>query len=77
MAGARSHLDHPIWLKPPQQTRAADLKAELRSLLLRQGIKSMRVVPVKRNYAFEDPSVPHGEQWVLKVRTGRKPSRDR
>ncbi|KIY94207.1 DNA polymerase alpha subunit A, partial [Monoraphidium neglectum] len=48
--------------------RAADLKAELRALLLRQGVRSMRVVPVRRNYAFEDPSVPHGEQWVLKVR---------
>lgn len=24
--------------------------------------------PVKRNYAFEDASVPHGEQWMIKVR---------
>jgi hypothetical protein len=52
----------------PPQGRAADLKAELRALLLRQGVRSMRVVPVKRNYAFEDPAVPHGEQWVIKVR---------
>jgi hypothetical protein len=28
----------------------------------------MRVVPVKRNYAFEEEGIPHGDQWVLKVR---------
>lgn len=50
------------------QGRATDLKAELRALFLKHGVKSMRVVPVKRNYAFEDAAVPHGEQWVLKVR---------
>jgi DNA polymerase alpha subunit A len=48
--------------------RCAALKAELRALLLSHGIKSMRVVPVKRSYAFEDPAIPHREQWVLKVR---------
>ena len=54
--------------REPRQGRASDLKAELRALLLRHGVRSMRVVPVKRNYAFEDPGVAHGEQWVLKVR---------
>ena len=27
-------------------------------------------VPVKRSYAFEQPEIPHGEQWVLKVCEG-------
>jgi hypothetical protein len=62
---------------PPKQARAADLKAELRALLLRQGVRSMRVVPVKRNYAFEEEGIPHGEQWVLKVRGPRRGHRAR
>lgn len=49
------------------QSRASDLKTEVRALLLSHGVKNMRVVPVKRKYAFEDPAIPHGEQWVLKV----------
>jgi hypothetical protein len=28
----------------------------------------MRMLPVKRQYAFENGDVPHGEQYVLKVR---------
>lgn len=40
----------------------------MRELLHRHGIKSFRMVPVKRSYAFELGDVPHGEQWVLKVR---------
>jgi hypothetical protein len=47
--------------------RCTELKAELRALMLRHGIKSMRLVPVKRNYAFEDTSIPAREQWVIKV----------
>jgi len=35
--------------------------------MLRHGIKSMRLVPVKRNYAFEDTAIPAREQWVIKV----------
>lgn len=58
---------HPPTHTSPTQGRCADLKAELRALLLKHGVKSMRVVPVKRRYAFEDASIPHGEQWVLKV----------
>lgn len=47
--------------------RCTDLKSELRSLMLQHGIKSMRLVPVKRSYAFEDPNIPAREQWVIKV----------
>jgi DNA polymerase alpha subunit A len=55
---------------PPLQERFTDVKAEVRALLVRAGVKSMRMVPVKRNYAFELPDVPAGEQWVLKVMDG-------
>lgn len=51
--------------------RCTDLKAELRAVMLKHGIKSMRLVPVKRNYAFEDPAIPTREQWVIKVCQGR------
>ena len=44
------------------------LKAELRGLLTKHGVTKFSMVPVKRNYAFENPEVQHGEQWVLKVR---------
>jgi hypothetical protein len=36
--------------------------------MLRHGVKAMRLVPVKRSYAFEDPAIPSREQWVIKVR---------
>jgi hypothetical protein len=49
------------------QERCSAAKAELREILAKHGIKSFRMVPVKRSYAFEDPAVPHGEQWVIKV----------
>lgn len=42
----------------------------MRETLLRQGVSSMRMLPVKRNYAFENPDVPHGEQYILKVGVG-------
>jgi hypothetical protein len=38
--------------------------------MLRHGVKAMRLVPVKRNYAFEDPAIPSREQWVIKVGAG-------
>lgn len=60
------HTLHPSHTTPLQE-RFSDLKAEVRQLLVKQGVKSMRMVPVKRNYAFEDPNVATGEQWVLKV----------
>jgi DNA polymerase alpha subunit A len=47
--------------------RCGELKAELRGLMLSHGIKTMRVVPVKRSYAFEDLAIPAREQWVIKV----------
>ncbi|KAG2500449.1 hypothetical protein HYH03_002016 [Edaphochlamys debaryana] len=50
------------------QERCAPLKDELRSLLSKAGVSAMRMVPVRRSYAFEHKEVPHGEQWVLKVR---------
>jgi hypothetical protein len=44
------------------------VKEEVRALLQRSGVATMRMMPVRRSYAFENRSVPHGEQWVLKVR---------
>eukprot|EP00883_Tetradesmus_obliquus_P007895 jgi/Sobl393_1/18556/SZX64231.1 len=48
--------------------RCGELKAEIRALMLSHGVKAMRLMPVKRSYAFEDPAIPQREQWVLKVR---------
>lgn len=53
-------------------SRCTDLKAEIRAVMLKHGVKTMRLVPVKRSYAFEDPSIPAREQWVLKVSYGIK-----
>ena len=50
------------------QELAAELKVEVRELLASHGIASFVVKPVKRAYAFEVPQVPHGQQWLLKVR---------
>ncbi|GFR41814.1 hypothetical protein Agub_g2584, partial [Astrephomene gubernaculifera] len=50
------------------QERCSAVREEVRSLLSRAGVSSLRMVPVKRSYAFEHPEVPHGEQWVIKVR---------
>lgn len=46
----------------------ADVKAEVRQILGKHGIVKMTMKPVLRTYAFEDTSVSHGKQWVLKVR---------
>ena len=44
-------------------------------VLAEHGIDKFVIKPVRRNYAFELDSVPHGEQWVLKVRySAAKPS---
>ena len=66
-------LTSPLIPPPPPTTksRCTELKAELRASLLRAGVRSMRVVPVKRRYAFEDPRIPHGCHWMLKVRGGK------
>jgi len=50
------------------QERCSGMKAELREVLHRHNVRSYRMVPVKRSYAFEQPEIPHGEQWVVKVR---------
>ncbi|EFJ41338.1 hypothetical protein VOLCADRAFT_107737 [Volvox carteri f. nagariensis] len=50
------------------QERCSSVREEVRGLLTRAGVGSMRMVPVKRSYAFEVKDVPHGEQWVIKVR---------
>lgn len=55
---------------PPVQERCTGVKAELRELLARHGIKQHRMVPVKRSYAFEVEGVPHGQQYVIKVCRG-------
>ena len=46
----------------------AEVKAEVTGILKRMGVNKMTMKPVHRTYAFEDTSVPHGTQWVLKVR---------
>jgi DNA polymerase alpha subunit A len=44
------------------------VKAEVRALLTHHGVTQMTMKPVVRQYAFENRGVPHGKQWVLKVR---------
>ncbi|MEW5309278.1 MAG: hypothetical protein WDW38_001174 [Sanguina aurantia] len=53
---------------PPAQGLCGELKQELRDVLLRHGIRNPTIKPVRRSYAFEQPGVPHGEQYVLKVK---------
>ena len=65
------NLPPPPPHSPPVQERCSEVKAELREVLGRHGIKQHRMVPVKRNYAFEVEGVPHGEQYCIKVWTGR------
>lgn len=50
------------------QGRAADLKAEIREMLLARGIEQFTLKPVKRSYCFEREDIPRGSQYVLKVR---------
>ena len=50
------------------QTRAKDVKDEVREILLARGIESFTMKPVKRSYCFERGDVPRGCQYVLKVR---------
>ena len=69
MSGSAGTCRPSSWLDHSAiQGLAADLKAELRELLSSHGITSFVVKPVKRSYAFEDSHIPHGLQWVLKVR---------
>ena len=46
----------------------SEVKAEVREVLGNHGVSKMIMKPVKRTYAFEEKAVPHGHQWVLKVR---------
>ena len=46
----------------------SDVKAEVRQILGKHGVSKMTMKPVLRTYAFEEKSVSHGKQWVLKVR---------
>ena len=49
------------------QERCTEVKAELRELLTKHGVRNFRMVPVKRSYAFEQAGVPLGLQWCIKV----------
>ncbi|PRW60975.1 DNA polymerase alpha catalytic subunit [Chlorella sorokiniana] len=44
------------------------VKAEVRELLAKHQVTQMTMKPVKRQYGFENTAVPHGSQWVLKVK---------
>ena len=46
----------------------SEVKKEVRDTLGKYGVTRMTMKPVCRTYAFEDKSVKHGTQWVLKVR---------
>ena len=47
---------------------ARDLKLEIAALLNKNNIKKYDLKPVQRDYCFEDPSIPRGKQWVIKVK---------
>ena len=64
-----SRTCEPIDVHPaPKQALAEYLKAEVRAALGKHGVARFVIKPVRRSYAFERPGVPHGQQWVLKVR---------
>lgn len=46
----------------------SEVKQEVRDILGKYGVTRMTMKPVRRTYAFEDKSVKHGAQWVLKIR---------
>lgn len=49
------------------QELTSEMKAEVRAVLQHYGVTQFKIRPVQRNYAFENPKVGHGLQWVLKV----------
>ena len=57
------------------QGRAAEVKGEVREMLLARGIETFSMKPVKRSYCFEREDIPRGAQYVLKVRYPRSPRR--
>lgn len=50
------------------QELAKQLKQEVKEVLARHGVTRTTISVVQRSYAFEEPGVPHGQQWVLKVK---------
>lgn len=50
------------------QEHFSGVKAEARRLLENHRVTKMTMRPVRRSYGFENPGVPHGEQYVLKVK---------
>lgn len=44
------------------------VKEEVRTLLTNRHITKFTMRPVKRTYAFEDKTLPRGQQYVLKVK---------
>jgi DNA polymerase alpha subunit A len=50
------------------QVKAADVKNEIRSMMLQRGIETFTMKPVKRSYCFERDDIPRGSQYVIKVR---------
>jgi DNA polymerase alpha subunit A len=44
------------------------MKSEVKEVLARHGITRTTISVVQRSYAFEERGVPHGQQWVLKVK---------
>ncbi|RAL40757.1 hypothetical protein DM860_008455 [Cuscuta australis] len=46
---------------------ASDLKTELTKKLVEHNVSRFSMNPVKRNYAFERPDIPLGENYVLKI----------
>jgi hypothetical protein len=61
-------IGHQALRTQRHQVRCAALKSELRGLLTKAGVKSFRLMPVKRAYAWESAAIPRGEQWCMKVR---------
>ncbi|CAA7056881.1 unnamed protein product [Microthlaspi erraticum] len=46
---------------------ASKLKNDISQQLLQLNVSNFSMTPVKRNYAFERPEVPTGEQYVMKI----------
>lgn len=63
-------LSFPSYLLLHLQQAFSSVKAEMRELLAKHHVTQMTMKPVKRQYAFENPAVQHGQQWVLKASAG-------
>eukprot|EP00898_Chlorokybus_atmophyticus_P002051 jgi/Chlat1/2847/Chrsp194S03002 len=49
------------------QSLCSDLKMEVKNILEKMKVGSIRLKPVKRLYCFEKKGIPRGEQYVLKI----------